>query len=157
MKRKVLSISYQILVKRSLMPLEFRKNLGWILVLLQGLLVAFNLKQLFFYHYPRAHGFSVQDRDGATKCAYGFKQYLVDHVILSVSFSFRAFCTSAYTFAFILNNLAVVEPAIWKGDVSQGQGWLLVEGSHLSLPLQHTHTPASANPVSWCLSYCLVG
>lgn len=59
MKRKVLSISYQILVKRSLMPLEFRKNLGWILVLLQGLLVAFNLKQLFFYHYPRAHGFSV--------------------------------------------------------------------------------------------------
>ena len=59
MKRKVLSISYQILEKRSLVPLEFRKNLGWILVLLQGLLVAFNLKQLFFYHYPRAQGFSI--------------------------------------------------------------------------------------------------
>ena len=58
MNRKVLSISYQILVK-SLVPLEFRKNLGWILVLLQGLLVAFNLKQLFFYHYPRAQGFSI--------------------------------------------------------------------------------------------------
>lgn len=58
MKRKVLSISYQILEKRSLVPLEFRKNLGWILVLLQGLLVAFNLKQ-FFYHYPRAQGFSI--------------------------------------------------------------------------------------------------
>ena len=58
MKRKVLSISYQILEKRSLVPLEFRKNLGWILVLLRGLLVAFNLKQLFC-HYPRAQGFSI--------------------------------------------------------------------------------------------------
>lgn len=51
MKRKVLSSSYQILLKRNSVPLELRKNLAWILVMLQGLLVAFNLKQLFLYHY----------------------------------------------------------------------------------------------------------
>ena len=92
---------------------------------------------------------SLKDRDSATKCGYRFKQYLIDHVITSVTFFFfLSFCTSVYTFlsentddVFILNNLALVEPAIWKGDVSWGQGCLLVEGSHLLLRPQHTHQP----------------
>lgn len=56
---KVLNISYQILLKRNLVHLEFRKSLGWILVMLQGLLVAFNLKQFSLFHYHRAQCFLI--------------------------------------------------------------------------------------------------
>lgn len=34
----------------------------------------------------------------------------------------------------------MVEQAVWKGDVSQGQGRLLVEGSHPPLPPTNAHT-----------------
>lgn len=114
------------IVKEEFGTLEFRKSLGWIFVMLQGLLVAFNLKQLSLFHYHRAQWFliySLNDRDSGTKYAFRFRPYLIDHVIMSVPF-FLSFCTSVYTFlrektddVFILNNL-MVEQAIWKGDVS---------------------------------------
>lgn len=92
MKRKVLNISYHILLKRNLVHLKFRKSLGWILVMLQHLLVAFNLKQLSLFHYHRAQCFSISslnDRGHGTKYAYRFKLYLIDRVIISMSFSFH--------------------------------------------------------------------
>lgn len=56
-----------------------------------------------------------------------FKKYFTDRSrdYIRDFFFFLSFCTSVYTFlsentddVFILNNLALVEPAIWKGDVS---------------------------------------
>lgn len=72
------------------MHLEFRNSLGWILVMLQGLLVAFNLKQLSLFHYHRVQCFSssLNARDSGTKYAYRFRLYLMDRVIVSVFFFF---------------------------------------------------------------------
>lgn len=55
----MLSISYRILLKRNLVHLEFRRSLGWILVMLQGILVAFNVKQLSLFRYHRTQCFSM--------------------------------------------------------------------------------------------------
>lgn len=77
------------IVKEEFGTLEFRKSLGWIFVMLQGLLVAFNLKQLSLFHYHRAQWFliySLNDRDSGPKYAFRFRPYLIDRVIMSVPF-----------------------------------------------------------------------
>lgn len=98
----MLSISYRILLKRNLVHLEFGRSLGWILVMLQGLLVAFNLKQLSLFHYHRTQCssmYSLKDGEHGIECAYRFRPYLMDRVIIPMSFFFfLSFCTSLYTF-----------------------------------------------------------
>lgn len=129
------------------MPLEFRKTWDGFCPT-QGLLVVFNLKQLFFLSLSQSPGLfnTLQDRDGATKRACGFKlfdrsrDFISDFFFSLPSAPQRTHFRVEIHDVFILNSLAVVELAIWKGDVSQGQGWLLVEGSYLSLPsAKHTH------------------
>lgn len=162
---KVLNISYQILLRRNLVPLEFRKRLGWISVMLQGLLVIFNLKQLSWFHYHRAHCFSIyslKGRDRRQNMLVGLGNIWSIMWFLSVSFFFYILYLSVHISGWKDRQCFYFEPPKQglskpSGKVMSAEGkggcWLRV----VIYPFPPTHTPASANPVSWCLSCCLVG
>lgn len=119
---------------------------------------------LFHYHRTQCFStYSLKDGDHGINCAYRFRPYLMDRVITPCPFFFLlSFCTLLYTFlrekaddVLIWNNLS-------NGWASHLERWCqrrarVAAGEDSGVPLPPAHTPASANPVSWCLSHSLSG